>query len=370
MLLEGHYHSLSADFAQKVRAVVAKLEVYDKCEQYHHRCYELRHDKKALSAYCDSVDPHFLKSENVITPEFLEQNKNGVHLSEDRFFSHPSFTKGRNILLVKHRRYTPRFIHKHDFFEILFVLQGQSTDSIAGKEMVLPAGSLCIISPETFHSTEVFDDSIVIYFMIKRSTFDEVFVNLLTASNPLSGFFLRTIYNKKSEYLVFNIANDTELLEQLLAIIVENDVNDEESGRIMEHQISIFLSLLQRKYGNSPLVYQSLGIKEQHWKIIAYINKHFRTLTHAKLAAKFGLSIGYCSRLIKSITGKNFTTLVHELRMNHAKTMVSQSDMKIYDISFSLGYEDQGTFIRNFKKAHGITPVQYRKENTGKRAAG
>jgi len=42
--------------------------------------------------------------------------------------------------------------------------------------------------------------------------------------------------------------------------------------------------------------------------------------------------------------------------------------MTIYDISFSLGYENLETFIRNFKKKHGISPSQYQKENLVEKA--
>ena len=165
--------------------------------------------------------------------------------------------------------------------------------------------------------------------------------------------------------MVFDISSDTELTEQILAMLVEQFSSDKNSIRIMESQLLVFFSLLTRKYEKNLLTHEQVDIKQQHWEIIEYIKENFRTLTHAKLAAKFNLSIVHCSRVIKSMTGKSYTALVQELRMDQARVMLSQSDTKIYDISFSLGYEDQGTFIRNFKKANGVTPTQYRKENSG-----
>ena len=363
MVFNTLYRSLRADFLQKVRAVVTELEAWNEDELFYRRWYELRHDEKALAAFLNSLGPGFLKKKNLITPEYIEQNKTGDHLSEDRLFAAQD-SMFQNVLFYKRPRYLPSIKHKHEFFEGILVLRGQCTNTIADKNLVLCAGNLCFIAPETYHMLEVFDDdSIVLYILIRHRTFDEVFANLLPAPGVLAQFFMRNIWSKTSEYLVFNIANDTEILEQLLTMLVEQNVGDEESDRIIEFQLVVFFYLLKRKYGNSPVVHEQVGLKEKHAELIAYIIKHFRTLSHAALSAKFNLSAAYCSRIIKSITGKNFVTLVHELRMNHARVMLLKSDAKIYDISFSLGYENQETFIRNFKKAHGITPGQYRKNH-------
>ena len=356
------FRHLRTDFTQKVGAAIAKLEAWTEEELFYRRCYELRHDKKSLAAFAENVDRGILWGEQL--PEFFQRGENEFHLLEEMFLTAPD-SKNRNVRLIKHCRYLPGFKHKHEFFEIVFVLKGQCTDTIEGKQMVLPAGTLCFIAPETYHTTEVLDDSIVLYLLVRHSTFDEVFVNLLSTSYPLSEFFLRSVYSKKPEYLVFNIADNTELLEQLLAMLVEQNIGDENSNRIMEAQLSIFLSLLNRSRGKSPMAHKQVGIKQQHWEIIAYINKHFRTLTQAKLAAEFNFSIVHCSRIIKSITGKTFTGIVQELRMNQARTMLLASNVKIHNISFSLGYENQESFIRSFKKTHGVSPVQYRKNNSG-----
>jgi len=314
LLLDDICRTLQADFAKKVRTALEGLETWSERELYYRRWYELRHDEKALTAFFNTLDPHFRRKKHLITPEFLEQNKDGLFLQEAMF--HTSDTIGKNVFLRKHHRYMPEFYHKHDFFEIVFVLHGQCTDTIAGERISFPTGSLYFIAPETYHSIEMLEDSLVIYILVKRSTFEDVFINLLNPSDVISKFFMRNIYSKNVGYLAFNISNDTELLRLFLDMLVEQSVSDKTSSRIMEMQFSILLSMLHRKYRNSPLVYEQVCIKSEYWEIIAHIHKNFRTLTHAKLAAQFDLSVAHCSRIIKSITGKNFTTLVNNLRMN------------------------------------------------------
>jgi AraC-like DNA-binding protein/mannose-6-phosphate isomerase-like protein (cupin superfamily) len=361
MPLDELCRALKANFLREVSEAVKELEEYNEDELFYHRLYELAGDRKAAAAYVNSFDIRELRRRNLILPEDIEKSekdKSSMVLPESRFFS-PS--EHRNVFLYKHNRYSPAFDHSHDYFEVFFVLSGQCTNTIGNRRTVLPEGSLCFIAPGVHHIIEVFDDNIIINLMIKRSAFDEVFLNLLTTRDILSGFFMRNIYHQNnSEYIIFTIADDFELLEQFFAMLIEQRRNDKQSNRIMDNLISIFFARLVRKYGNSPLVYAQLGLEERYWNIIAYINEHFRTLTLAALAAHFNLSVAYCSRIVKAATGKNFTALVQDLRMNQARSMLTQSAVKIYDISYSLGYENQETFIRSFKKRHGVSPNQYR----------
>ena len=116
-----------------------------------------------------------------------------------------------------------------------------------------------------------------------------------------------------------------------------------------------------RKYGDKPFIQHNDTHRQQY---IAYINEHFRTITLAQVAKYFSVSIAHCSRLIKALTGKHFTDLVRDIHLRHAKSLLKSSNMKIYDISHSLGYENQETFIRSFKKTVGLTPGQFRQASS------
>jgi YesN/AraC family two-component response regulator len=209
---------------------------------------------------------------------------------------------------------------------------------------------------------EVFDDSLIINFFIKKSTFDEIFFNLLTTNNILSRFFMGSLFlqNPAQQCIIFDTGSDRGLLEELFALLNEQSINDTYSNRIMENRIEIFFALLIRKYGKTPLIHDQTQKENDHWDMIAYINENFRTVTLSKIARKFNFEISYCSRLIKACTGKNFTALLSEIRMRYAKKLLLDSSERIYDISYSLGFENQETFIRAFKKNCGVTPSQFR----------
>ena len=59
--------------------------------------------------------------------------------------------------------------------------------------------------------------------------------------------------------------------------------------------------------------------------------------------------------------GENISSYLANLRINEAKRLLEQTDMKVSDISEQVGIYSQTTFIRLFKKSCGLTPNEYRK---------
>ena len=50
------------------------------------------------------------------------------------------------------------------------------------------------------------------------------------------------------------------------------------------------------------------------------------------------------------------------LRIERAKDLLRNTNMLIKEISNAIGYEDDGSFTRRFKKHTGMTPGQYREK--------
>ena len=348
---------LRNEFLKNTRLILADLKRYCEDELFYKRCHELRSNQRALKDYIASFDEKTLENRKLLLPAKKKQSV----MTETYLFGE---AETQNILLCKHNRYTPAFEHYHDFFEVFYVLSGCCVNTIGTERFTLSAGSLCFIAPYINHTLEVFDDSIVINICIRKTTFDEIFFNLLTSQDFLSGFFIGNLYPVDPvEYLVFDIGADSELTEQLYAMLIEQSRRDKYSDRIMDNLVSIFFTLVVRKKVKGQLF---TGRVEQQ-RYVSYINEHFRTASLSEVAKHFNISVAHCSRQIKILTGKNFTELVRDIRLRHAQSILVSSNVKIGDISYSLGYNNQETFIRSFKKAFGLSPSRYRNESAGRR---
>ena len=52
-----------------------------------------------------------------------------------------------------------------------------------------------------------------------------------------------------------------------------------------------------------------------------------------------------------------------ELRIAQAKFLLSTTNVKIYDIAKSIGYDDPFYFSKAFKKMTGLSPSDFREKN-------
>lgn len=92
-----------------------------------------------------------------------------------------------------------------------------------------------------------------------------------------------------------------------------------------------------------------------------YIHNHYDSdLSLQQCAELVNLHTFDLSRLFKQVTGTNFIDYLIELRMQKAKEMLEDSQLKIQDIAEKLGYTSQRGFMRAFKKCTGLAPGQYR----------
>ena len=95
---------------------------------------------------------------------------------------------------------------------------------------------------------------------------------------------------------------------------------------------------------------------------IAYINENYaRDLNMAVVSNHISMNYSLFSAEFKNITGTNFVTYVKELRMGEAKKLLSETDMKVNEISVKVGYDNEKHFMKSFKAYVGVSPSEYRK---------
>ena len=95
--------------------------------------------------------------------------------------------------------------------------------------------------------------------------------------------------------------------------------------------------------------------------VIDYIREHYREdITLSSIAENVFLNPAYISRLIKEQTGKKYTDLIVELRMEKAVELLKNTDMYVYEIAENVGYQNLKYFYKVFKRVKGNSPNDYR----------
>ena len=80
----------------------------------------------------------------------------------------------------------------------------------------------------------------------------------------------------------------------------------------------------------------------------------------AEYAALSGVSETYFYRCFRRFSGKSPIEYRNTLRLSNAETMLRKTDMKISEISETVGFDDPFYFCRIFSKAFGASPQKYR----------
>ncbi|MFC0212006.1 helix-turn-helix domain-containing protein [Paenibacillus chartarius] len=101
-------------------------------------------------------------------------------------------------------------------------------------------------------------------------------------------------------------------------------------------------------------------VKRMIEQAMLYIQEHYALdLSLEQCAEHVGMNPFYLSKSFKQVTGKNFIDYLTELRMEKAKELLRESELKIQDVAERVGYQ-HSYFNRIFKKLEGMTPSRYR----------
>lgn len=112
---------------------------------------------------------------------------------------------------------------------------------------------------------------------------------------------------------------------------------------------------------NNLILNQENQNKDQRLEaILKYVRANADNVTLETLAEEFNLSIPYLSRYIKEKSGKGFSDILTEIRMQRACSLLRGSSIPIAQVSEKVGYQNVEHFTRQFKKIYGCTPSEYR----------
>jgi AraC-like DNA-binding protein/mannose-6-phosphate isomerase-like protein (cupin superfamily) len=344
--------------------MLSELQKYNEDELFYKNYYEMKQTDN-FESFLKSLDMKYINERLLITPD-IEGGFMPDSVGDDAFFFDDN--DKNNVILSKHNRYTPVFNHQHQFFELVYVLQGSCRQNIQHQHFILKEGDFCLIAPTSIHSIEVFDDSLIINILIRFSTFEEIFYSILKDTNKISTFFTNILYTKTyKDYLIISSYDDLFIREHILTMYIENLEKKKYYESILDSELIILFSKLLQNYENTiRLPNDRKKFSNDFSNMIAYIDKNYQTTTLKAIAQEFHFSTAYCSRIIKNYTGKSFTQLQQAIRFHKACFFLENTNKAISEISELVGFNNVEHFNRLFKKIYQQTPGEYRKHQSRK----
>lgn len=329
-------------------------------ELFYKAYYEVKNNPLKLKRFLAELNLLEVKKRHLIVPELSPELI--PHVMDDTNYFNA--TNEQSVYFSKHNRYTPAFLHKHAFFEVVYVLSGRCIQSIGLDTHQFHEGDFIFISPDTFHTIEVNDeDSIVINLLLRHSTFHDMFSPLTHGNDLLSEFFSNGLYaSHQFQFIAFHPGKDLFLENIFLQMYEEWLKFDHYTNQILIGLITIIFAYLMRHYSDTyeTSISHHMAMPDD-FLILNYMQENLKDITLADMAKHFNFSLSYCSRLIKASTGVSFNAWKRTLRLRRAEHLLLSSNYTIHHISDLVGYANPESFIRTFKKEFHISPNEYRK---------
>ena len=99
----------------------------------------------------------------------------------------------------------------------------------------------------------------------------------------------------------------------------------------------------------------------------AYIHEHHtENVRLGDIAKAVNSSPFYFCKMFKKATGLNFTDYLSRIRIERAKNLLLNPNLRVSEIAFEVGFQSLTHFNRVFKNAVGQSPTRYRQQLTGR----
>ncbi len=97
--------------------------------------------------------------------------------------------------------------------------------------------------------------------------------------------------------------------------------------------------------------------------VLFYIERNFqKSIKLETIAPLFGYNSAYLGQIFHKTVGESFNSYIDHKKIEYAKKLLSENELKVYEVAKQSGYKNVDYFHKKFKKYVGISPIEYRKQ--------
>lgn len=283
--------------------------------------------------------------------------------------------EGRNGNYVREK-------HWHTSIEIFTVMEGSLSFYIDEVEYPLKAGEFLIINSNEVHSIQapVRNETIVLQIPLKQFTdyftaqrfirFHSGNANTSQSENShfVSGLTSESAEGTETEQVDAASAETdsrmVSLIRELYRVYVSRETGYEFRARAVFYEILYLMVSTYRVTEVEESELKNSRRLDALSKITTYMREHYKEdLKLSGLAAMFGYSDAYLSRMFRKYAKVNFKTYLQDIRMAYAYKELLNTDHTISSIALDNGFASSRAFSKEFVKRYGILPGKVERQN-------
>ena len=251
--------------------------------------------------------------------------------------------------------------HRHGYFELGYLIRGEIDHQFHGTLTHMKAGDFYFVDIGVSHQYSGTDDTEVLNFMFYHEAIDPSFSGYKSLSQITASPFFRFT----SDHLpLLNhpcFHDEDGKLLQLLKNLQE-EINERRPGhhQMIHAMIQQLVIRLLRADNDARQSTEESGIINEVLRIIE--ERYAADLTVKEIAKELGYSAVHISRLFKETQHLSFTNYLQRYRISKSCGYLARTDWSIAKVAEAVGYGNVQFYHRLFRRLHGTTPLQYRKQ--------
>lgn len=264
------------------------------------------------------------------------------------------------VCVFRGREIHERF-HRQDFFFINYAYRGDfGAQSYRFDNHITVREDECYLG-QPFSGYALYGASdreiVILGVLIRRELFYRRFLPAVSRDRRLVHFFLDPQEDSFSdEFLLLKGPKNSSIRSLLELMAVEYAGRRSDTQEQMALLTEALLRLLTRRLRESSPEEQE---EETVPRMVRWMEGHLDRVTLTMLSAQFGYNATYVSALLSRRTGRTFSQILLQLRMERAALLLRSTDLTVEEIAPMLGYGDKSNFYRAFRDYYGMTPREF-----------
>lgn len=279
--------------------------------------------------------------------------------------------------------YLTTSMHHHDYYELLFVLEGELYQNIENKRHLYTTGSCCLLNKKVQHTEEYSTDFRVVFLLLSDSFIHELHRNLSFnyfkiekehSSTFLEEFLAAALYesgNDTKNYIDFIPVQDNPWIIKNVHNIFELITMESLSPGIGSSSVIMELFCKFFRFLNSAENYMTtpmqIGTDAENRIYDMITDAMVQTdgrISRQELASLLHYSGVYLNNIVKKYTGLTIYNYGMTFCMKKTAELLASSDLSVSEIAASMGFSNRTHFYKIFQETYHMSPYEYRKKHT------
>ncbi|MFC4777013.1 AraC family transcriptional regulator [Paenibacillus sp. GCM10023252] len=262
--------------------------------------------------------------------------------------------------------------HAHEYFQICYVLRGTCLHHVSDSTVTLVKGDLFSIPPGYVHRVELLEEAEIqiVHMDFMPHLLDHSLHGLTNMDSFINFAFIQPFAAMNDRMLPkLNLSHSGQAAVEVLITEMLEELKRQADGYtlIVKASMQKLLVIAGREYADF-LDHKAEGHRAQTNRryfdqAVDYVRENYhQEIKLQDAAAVAAMSPSYFSTMFKLIVGKSFIEFVNDTRLQEALRLLKETDERIENIAYQVGYNQLTHFHRMFRKIIGITPSEYRKQ--------